>query len=93
MQCFLFKGSREGAIHDVHKATMCWKPLDEKKRTRREESKLVITLNFTAYHFVHMPAVWLLISYHGGFGKVESWKSIACLLSLSIVLSGVLTLY
>ena len=72
MQCFLFKGSKEGAIHDVHKATMCWKPIDEKKRAKREESKLVITFHFLTYHFMHTLALWLLISHHGGFGEVES---------------------
>ena len=74
MQCFLFKGSKEGAVNDVHKATMCWKPIDEKKRAKREESKLslVITFNFLTYHFMRTLALWLLISHHGGFCEVES---------------------
>ena len=51
---YFFQGPKEGAIHDVHRATLCWKPLDEKKRLRREESKYTyhFTSAFADFHFL-----------------------------------------
>lgn len=37
--CFSYKGHTDDAKYDEHKATLVWKPVDEKKRSRREESE------------------------------------------------------
>lgn len=36
---FSYKGYKDDAKYDEHKATLVWKPVDEKKRSRREESE------------------------------------------------------
>ena len=36
---FSYKGHKDDAKYDDHKATLVWKPVDEKKRSRREESE------------------------------------------------------
>jgi len=36
---FPSKGPKAEAKNDDHKATLVWKPIDEKKRSRREESE------------------------------------------------------
>lgn len=36
---FSYKGHEDDAKYDEHKATLVWKPVDEKKRSRREESE------------------------------------------------------
>lgn len=35
------KGPKERAMFDEHRATLVWEPMDEKKRTRREESEYI----------------------------------------------------
>ena len=34
-------GPKERVMFDEHKATLVWEPMDEKKRTRREESEYI----------------------------------------------------
>ena len=34
-----FAAPKEHAKHDLHRATLCWTQLDERKRSQREESE------------------------------------------------------
>lgn len=44
---FSYQGHKDDATYDEHKATLVWKPVDEKKRSRREESECAgLSLSF-----------------------------------------------
>ena len=44
---FSYQGHKDDAKYDEHKATLVWKPVDEKKRSRREESECAgLSLSF-----------------------------------------------